>query len=71
MGLEGVPLLLAMGERVLGEGSVIGQIAEAFHHGRLDDVDRHVLEALDTRAPELAEDLRTLRESAYQVWSEI
>jgi hypothetical protein len=60
--VDGLSELLAIGSRVTGEGSVLQQVVEALVNGRLslDDLE---LGALNTRAAELAVDLKVFRQA--------
>lgn len=62
--------LLAMGERVIGNGSILEQIAVAARRGVLtaSTID---IAAVAQRAEVLSLDLKTLRQASYEVWDRI
>lgn len=63
--------LLALGHRVTGEGSVLEQIVQAVDDGRVSGASAIDLEGINARAAQLAEDLKTWRQAAYEVWQHI
>jgi hypothetical protein len=60
--IAGLRDLAAMGSRVTGAGSVLEQVLEALDRGRMD-LSGPELRALNTRAAELAVDLKTFRQA--------
>jgi hypothetical protein len=67
----GLHELLAIGQRVTGEGSVLEQIVKAADDGRGSGASAIDIEGINARAAQLAEDLKTWRQAAYEVWQRL
>jgi hypothetical protein len=69
--VRGLHDLLAIGQRVTGEGSVLEQIVNALTDRRMPGASTVDLDGLNARAAQLAVDLKTWRQAAYDVWQDI
>lgn len=69
--VHGLNDLEIIGRRVVGDGSVLEQVNRSVGNLQPDAMSQFELESLNERAADLAEDLRTFRESMYGIWSNI